>query len=191
MKVDCKGCRLCEGRKNIVWGDGSSEAGIMVVGEAPGALEDETGIPFCGASGKLLREALTSCGIHLDSVFITNIVMCRPPGNRDPLDDEVSSCLHWLSEKLLSIQPKLVITVGRYSTALFLSKRSEDIKITKIAGNVYKSSESPFQKCDFYTIPVLHPSYILRRRAVEEANYLISMAKIANFAKEIGAVGTR
>lgn len=112
---NCKKCSLYLNRKNAVPGEGSIDTDIMFIGEAPGFTEDETGRPFVGAAGKLLTELIESTGLKRSDVYITNIVKCRPPGNRDPTDDEIKSCSPYLIKQIQLIKPKLIVCLGRHS----------------------------------------------------------------------------
>ena len=128
---NCTLCRLCENRTHAVPGSGSYSAEVVFVGEGPGKTEDETGIPFCGASGKLLDKMLASIALSRDDVFITNIVKCRPPSNRDPLPDEKDICtLSYLDKQLELIAPKLIVTLGRHALTHFIP----DLKISEVHG---------------------------------------------------------
>jgi DNA polymerase len=117
---ECMLCRLAESRKNAVPGEGDADAQIMFIGEAPGRNEDERGRPFVGSAGKLLDEALENAGIKRDEVYITNIVKCRPPNNRVPLQDEVDMCIKYLEEQIRLINPLVICILGRtaYQTLL-------------------------------------------------------------------------
>src|SRR3989338_7008346 len=118
--LGCRLCGLCEGRTHVVPGEVSWETEVMFIGEGPGKDEDLQGRPFVGAAGRLLNEMLTSIGMSRDQVFITNVVKCRPPNNRDPLPDEVASCWPYLEAQVKLIKPKLIVTLGRHSMARFL-----------------------------------------------------------------------
>jgi DNA polymerase len=113
-------CRLCETRTIGVPGEGSPNAEIMFIGEGPGFHEDQQGRPFVGAAGKLLTEMLQHIGLRRSEVFITNVVRCRPPGNRDPLPDELASCDAYTQRQLAVLSPRLIVTLGRYSMARFI-----------------------------------------------------------------------
>lgn len=127
----CTLCRLCEGRTNAVPGEGNPRAEVVFVGEGPGKNEDEQGVPFCGASGKFLDELLASIGMRRSDVFITNIVKCRPPGNRDPLPDEKAICaMTYLDKQLALIKPKLIVTLGRHALGHFIP----NLKISEVHG---------------------------------------------------------
>jgi len=113
------GFAICEDATNLVPGEGSATAAVMLVGEAPGAREDETGRPFVGAAGRLLDELLAEAGLERADVFITNVVKARPPGNRDPKADEVAHHLPWLDAQLDVIRPKLLVPLGRHALKRF------------------------------------------------------------------------
>ncbi len=117
------GFEICENATNIVPGEGSETADVMLVGEAPGASEDKQGRPFVGRSGKLLDQLLAEAGLVRDDVFITNVVKARPPGNRDPKADEVAHYLPWLEQQLALIAPSVIIPVGRHALAHFAPGR--------------------------------------------------------------------
>ena len=137
----CSLCRLCEGRTNAVPGTGNPNAEIVFIGEGPGKNEDQQGIPFCGASGKLLDELLQSINLSRDDIFITNIVKCRPPANRDPLPDEKNLCATtYLDKQLAAIKPKLIITLGRHSLWHFFP----DLKISEVHGQPHHSQGSTY-----------------------------------------------
>ncbi len=113
----CTGCLLHQGRTRTVPGEGPDNADIMFIGEAPGFHEDQQGRPFVGAAGKFLEKLLESIGLTRDDVFIANVIKCRPPGNRDPLPEEIEACKPFLDRQIELIQPKLVVTLGRFSMA--------------------------------------------------------------------------
>jgi DNA polymerase len=116
----CTRCALHFSRKHGVSGSGPVDAEIMFIGEAPGFHENETGIPFVGGSGRFLDELLESIGIKREEVFIGNVVKCRPPGNRDPQADELSACAPYLDRQIAAINPKVIVTLGRFSMAKFM-----------------------------------------------------------------------
>ena len=115
----CQRCRLGATRKRAVPGDGPRRAAIMFVGEAPGFWENEEGRPFVGQAGRLLEELLAGIGLQRDQVYITNVLKCRPPNNRDPLPDELAACSDYLDRQIQYIQPRLIVTLGRFSMAKF------------------------------------------------------------------------
>jgi DNA polymerase len=130
----CSQCVLRMGCKNVVPGDGSADAQIMFIGEAPGKKEDELGKPFVGAAGKFLDEMLAAAGLKREDVYIANTVKCRPPENRDPLPEEKATCWPWLLEQIKIIQPKLIVTLGRHSMETFLP----NFKISAIHGSALR-----------------------------------------------------
>src|SRR5579875_2566910 len=108
----CPACDLCRTRTLAVPGEGPAEAQIFLIGEGPGYYEDKSGRPFVGAAGKFLDELLALAGVRRQDVFITNVVKCRPPGNRDPQEAEIEACRPWLDQQLEAIQPRIVVTLG-------------------------------------------------------------------------------
>src|SRR4030088_1087450 len=116
----CRMCKLCQTRTVGVPGEGRPTAEIMFIGEGPGFHEDQQGRPFVGAAGQLLTEMLALIGLRREDVFITNVVRCRPPGNRDPLPDELSACDTYTQRQIAVLDPKLIVTLGRYSMARFV-----------------------------------------------------------------------
>lgn len=126
----CTRCALHYSRKNAVPGAGPANAEIMFIGEGPGFHENEQGLPFVGAAGKFLDELLQGIGMKRTDVFIGNVVKCRPPGNRDPLPEELSACSEYLARQIQAINPKVIVTLGRYSMAHFLP----NAKISEIHG---------------------------------------------------------
>ena len=149
----CTKCRLAEGRTQVVFGVGNPDADLMFIGEAPGFHEDKQGEPFVGAAGQLLTRLLGEVlGIGREDVYIANILQCRPPGNRDPLDDEIEACTPWLIEKLSVIQPRVIVTLGNFATRFVLNTQQG---ITRMRGAAY-----PWHGRT--VIPTFHPAAILR-----------------------------
>jgi DNA polymerase len=122
VAAGCTACALAEGRTQVVFGSGSASAELMFVGEAPGFHEDKQGVPFVGAAGKLLSKLLEGIGLTRDEVYIANVLKCRPPGNRDPLPEEIASCEPHLFKQIELIQPKLIATLGNFATKLLSGK---------------------------------------------------------------------
>ena len=118
----CRLCKLCQTRTVGVPGEGSPTAEVMFIGEGPGFHEDQQGRPFVGAAGQLLTEMLRVIGMRREDVFITNVVRCRPPGNRDPLPDELEACDTYTQRQIAVLEPKLIVTLGRYSMARFVGQ---------------------------------------------------------------------
>ncbi len=148
----CEKCPLHYSRKHPVPGEGSSNAKIMFIGEAPGYHEDRQGRPFVGASGRLLEELLNNVGIQRQDVFITNVVKCRPPGNRDPEPEEIAACRPYLEQQIDIIQPKLIVTLGRFSMQRYFPKAS----ISRIHGQ-------PKREGDRIYYPMFHPAAALHQ----------------------------
>jgi len=130
----CMKCPLHHSRKLAVPGEGPSNADIMFIGEGPGFHENEQGRPFVGAAGKYLDELLAKIGMHRSQVFIANVVKCRPPGNRDPMPDELEACRLYLERQIQVINPKVIVTLGRFSMANFLP----NAKISSVHGQAMK-----------------------------------------------------
>jgi uracil-DNA glycosylase len=154
--VPC-GFEVCEQATNLVPGEGSATASVVLVGEAPGASEDRTGRPFVGSAGKLLDRLLEEAGLDREAVFITNVVKARPPGNRDPRADEVAHHLPWLEAQLEVIRPTLIVPLGRHALGRF----APDLKITQAAGRVIERDGRTL-------FPMLHPAAALRNRDLRE-----------------------
>jgi len=150
--AECTRCGLAGTRTSVVFGVGDPAADVMFVGEAPGYHEDQQGEPFVGAAGKLLDRLLGEIGIERSEVYIANVLKCRPPGNRDPLPDEIEACQDYLREQLRLIDPRVVVTLGNFATKLLL-KRS--VGITRLRGQVY-----PWWHRSL--VPTFHPAAALR-----------------------------
>jgi uracil-DNA glycosylase len=155
-------CELCPqlvaSRSQVVFGAGDVNADLMFVGEAPGASEDRDGVPFVGASGKLLGDLLTGIGMSRDEVYIANVLKCRPPENRDPRSDEIANCSPFLLRQVELVQPIVVVTLGNFATKLL---REDDEGITVIHGQAELRS---FGRRTVWLFPVFHPAAALYRR---------------------------
>jgi uracil-DNA glycosylase family 4 len=166
----CQRCRLWEQAKKAVPGDGSLDASIMLIGEAPGYWEDVKGRPFVGAAGKLLDELLSSIDLKREDVYIGNIIKHRPPSNRDPRKDEVEACSPYLDRQIRIIEPSIILTLGRHSARYVLSKVGVKIKgITEVRGRIYVEKLFGFP---VKIMPTFHPAAALYnpeyRSALEE-----------------------
>lgn len=150
----CVSCEICKTRKQIVLGDGNLNADIMIIGEAPGANEDEQGKPFVGRAGQLLTNMLLSIGIDRKNVYIANILKCRPPNNRDPSPEEIKNCMPFLQKQIAVIQPKVMITLGRIASQALLNT---DKTMGNLRGKVFEYGEAKIP-----LIPTYHPAYLLR-----------------------------
>ena len=151
----CTRCALAEGRTQVVFGNGDPEADLMFVGEAPGFHEDKQGFPFVGQAGKLLDQLLGGIGLTRDMVFVANVLKCRPPGNRDPMPDEIEACESHLFRQVELIQPKVVATLGNFATKL-LSGRS--LGITRVHG---QEQEVTLASTTVLLYPLYHPAAAL------------------------------
>jgi DNA polymerase len=152
----CKKCVLYKKSKSPVIGQGSLKAKIMFIGEAPGAKEDESGTPFCGRSGKLLDELLASVKINREKIYICNIIKCRPPENRDPIEKEIKACSHFIKKQIELISPDVICPLGRLSMKFIMDNFgfSDDIDVIgKIHGKVFKGKKT--------IIPFYHPAVAL------------------------------
>ena len=148
----CQNCHLGRLRTHAVPGEGPANAEIMFIGEAPGYYEDQQGRPFVGASGRLLEKLLARIHLTREDVYITNVVKCRPPANRDPLPAEIEACIPWLHQQIELIDPLVIITLGRFSMAQFFPASA---RITRVHGQ-------PLQQVDRVIVPMFHPAAALR-----------------------------
>lgn len=166
--VGCTKCSLHKKRNLPVVGEGSHEADIVFVGEAPGANEDRTGRPFCGRAGSVLNQLLSSIQISRQAVYICNILKCRPPNNRDPRKEEVEACTPYLESQLEIIKPKVVSPLGRHAAGFIMEKYGLGDKmqgISRIHGQTFEVS-SPFGKVTI--IPLYHPAVATYRASMKE-----------------------
>jgi len=154
----CSRCDLCKGRTKAVPGEGSPHAKILFIGEGPGFHEDRQGRPFVGPSGQFLEELLKSIGLKRSDVFITNVVKCRPPENRDPLPVEINACDDYLERQIAALKPLVIVTLGRVSMAKFFGGE----KISVIHGR-------PRKKDGYVCIPMFHPAAALRTESYKIA----------------------
>src|SRR3712207_564609 len=150
----CTACELHKGRTRAVPGEGPVNAEIMFIGEAPGWNEDQQGRPFVGQAGKLLEELLAEIGLTRGDVWISNIVKCRPPDNRDPRPEEIAACAGYLERQIALLEPKVIATLGRYSMEKFFP----GARITRVHGQARREGQRVL-------IPLYHPAYILRNMA--------------------------
>ena len=148
----CHGCALADTRTNVVFGDGAEDAEIMLIGEGPGQHEDEQGIPFVGRAGQLLDDMLEIIGLDRTKVYIANVVKCRPPQNRDPLNVEQDACIGWLRRQTALLRPKIIICLGRVAAKVIIK---EDFKITSEHGQW-------FQRGGIQMTAIYHPAALLR-----------------------------
>jgi len=153
--ASCTRCRLAQGRTQVVFGAGNPHADLMFVGEAPGFHEDKQGVPFVGAAGKLLDQLLADIGLARDDVYVVNVLKCRPPGNRDPLPDEIEACEGHLWRQIELIEPRVVATLGNFATKLLSGKPTG---ITRVHGQEQKVTLGG--RC-VLLYPIFHPAAAL------------------------------
>ena len=173
---DCHKCEISKSRTNAVPGEGAEDAEVMFIGEAPGWHEDQQGRPFVGSAGQFLDQLLKSIGLDRSQVYITNVIKTRPPNNRDPMPDEVAMCEPYLIRQLEIIQPRMIVTLGRYSMALFLPGKS----IGQVHG-------SPIKKDGRLYFPMYHPAAALHQaslRGVIQSDMLKVPALLDAFKKK-------
>ena len=170
--TNCKKCHLWTTRKHVVPGEGNVNADVMFIGEAPGKVEDETGRPFVGRAGKLLDDTFKKVGITRQDVFITSILKCRPPNNRNPRKDEVEACTPYTLEQIKIISPKVIVPLGNVALKWLNKMFGLNIgPITKSHGKCYNAKQFGMK---IKIMPIYHPAYVLRglpsRRPVFESD---------------------
>lgn len=149
---ECKKCKLCQNRNNVVFGTGNRQASLMFIGEGPGADEDLQGTPFVGKAGKLMNMAFEAIGLKREEVYIANIVKCRPPGNRNPQDDEANACLNYLRNQVILVKPKIIVLLGSVALKNILGK---EYGITASRGKW-------IERKGILYMPTWHPAALLR-----------------------------
>lgn len=175
----CPDCDLCRSRVKAVPGEGPANAEIMFIGEGPGWHENQQGRPFVGAAGQFLTQLLASIGLTREDVFITNVVKCRPPGNRDPLPDEIAACSKYLDAQLALIKPKMIVTLGRHSMARFFP----GARISQIHGQARKENGVVY-------FPMYHPAAALHQQSLR-ATVEADMLKIPRLLAEMERIEER
>ena len=154
--ANCRRCSLWKTRKNPVLGDGSLDTRVMFIGEAPGYYEDIQGIPFVGRAGKVFDELLKSIELQRKNIYITNILKCRPPENRNPFDTEIKACTPYLDRQIMAIKPMVIVTLGNFASTYILSKFGlQAKKIGAIHGNIFQIENLEFKSS---IIPLYHPA---------------------------------
>lgn len=171
----CTKCDLHFSRKNAVPGEGPANAEIMLIGEGPGYYENEQGRPFVGSSGKFLTQLLAQAGLKRSDVWIGNVIKCRPPGNRDPQPQELAACDPYLERQIAAINPKIIITLGRFSMAKFLP----GARISKIHGEMHRVGKR-------FVIPMFHPAAALHQPKYRPL-ILADFAKLPSLLEEARA----
>jgi uracil-DNA glycosylase len=182
LEREALGCTKCplatQGRSQVVFGDGDPGADLLFVGEGPGAEEDRQGVPFVGRAGKLLTGLIADIGLRRDEVYIANVVKCRPPGNRDPLPNEIESCRPYLEGQLRFIDPAVVVTLGNFSTKLLLDTKEG---ITKLRGR-----EFPFRE-RAVLIPAFHPAAVLRSGGIALAQARADFVRVKRALRRVSS----
>lgn len=173
----CTRCRLAESRTQVVFGVGNAEADLMFIGEAPGFHEDRQGEPFVGAAGQLLTRMLGEIGLRREDVYIANVLRCRPPGNRDPLPDEIEACTPWLAETISIVQPVVIVTLGNFAMKFVLNTQRG---ITSMRGGVYGWHGRK-------VIPTFHPAAILHGGGEKSRQFLDLRDDFALIRKTLSA----
>ena len=158
LVVGCRRCGLSQSRRNTVAGEGNPTADLMLVGEGPGAAEDAQGRPFVGPSGRLLTSLLAEIGVRREEVFITSVVKCRPPANREPREEEIAACRDYLLGQIAAIKPKIIATLGRHAAQALIAP---DFSISRSHGKPY------FQEGILF-VPMFHPAYALHDQSQRE-----------------------
>ncbi len=165
----CQSCELANNRTKVVPGEGPEKVDILFIGEAPGWHEDQQGRPFVGPAGQFLEELLASIKLKREQVYIANVIKCRPPSNRDPLPGEIQTCSKWLDRQIELLQPKIIVTLGRYSMARYFPNQS----ISKIHGQAKKEN-------NIIIFPMYHPAAALHqgslRKLIEDDMLKIPLA---------------
>jgi len=171
--LHCQKCPLAQGRKNAVPGEGNLETELMFIGEAPGRDEDIQGRPFVGKAGQLLTKIITAMKFKREDVYITNIVKCRPPDNRNPHREEIKKCSGYLLEQLEMIKPRVIVTLGKVAADFFVRST---LGMTALRGNFYEFG-------DIQVMPTFHPSYLIRNEGNREIRKMVweDMQKVMAF----------
>ena len=175
----CTRCELHKGRTHGVPGEGNMNAKIMFIGEGPGAEEDKQGRPFVGRSGKFLREMIKMVGLAEEEVFIANVVKCRPPGNRDPKPEEITTCRPFLDRQIALINPKIIVTLGRYA----MDRELPGMKISLVHGQAFRRKNGRLY------VPLYHPAVALYS-ASQKGTLIEDMKILPKLIKEMGEILT-
>lgn len=173
----CNKCKLCSGRKNIVFGCGNKNADIMFIGEGPGADEDTQGEPFVGKAGQLMNKAFEALEIERNEVYIANIVKCRPPQNRNPEKDETKACMDYLRNQVLLVKPKIIVLLG-------------SVALKNILGDEYGITNSRgkwIERKEIWYMPTFHPAALLRDES-KKINFWMDLKLVKNKLGEINGI---
>ena len=180
--LKCSRCQLREGCNGVVMGEGNIKNKIMLIGEGPGANEDRLGRPFVGRAGKLMDKILKAVNLEREELYITNVIKCRPPGNRVPHQNEFEACVSILRAEIELIQPKVIVTLGSTATKYLINPEES---ITKVRGKW-------FQRGDIFFLPTFHPAYLLRNENMKKYSWydFKLIKKAADRIKEISSSGS-
>jgi uracil-DNA glycosylase len=160
----CTRCRLSEGRNRVVFASGNPDAGLMLIGEGPGAEEDRQGLPFVGPAGELLTRILQAMELSRDEVYIANVVKCRPPGNRDPQPDEVAACRAYLERQISLVQPRVIAILGKVAAQTLLGNQGSESSIGQMRGRWFQIQGVP-------AMVTYHPAALLRNTALKRPTW--------------------
>ena len=174
--ANCRDCGLAKHRIKVVPGEGAEDAELLFIGEAPGWHEDQQGRPFVGPAGAFLDQLLSSIGLSREQVYIANVIKCRPPGNRDPLPDEIQACCRWLDRQIELIQPSMIITLGRYSLMRYFPREN----ISKVHGK-------PRREGDVVYYPMYHPAAALHQGKLRQV-IQADMIRIPEILVQVGKI---
>jgi len=179
--LKCRRCSLCQGARGVVFGEGNPRAQIMFVGEGPGAEEDRLGRPFVGAAGQLLDRIIAAAGWQREEVYIANVVKCRPPGNRQPLKDEIDSCLPLLEKQVQLINPRIIVCLGAIAAKALIRP---SFSITRERGCWHQQGSRMI-------MPTFHPAALLRdpakkRPVWEDIKQVMAMQRKLSLGGEVG-----
>lgn len=177
---DCTRCPLCQGRTQLVFGEGNPEAELMFVGEGPGVEEDLQGKPFVGAAGQLLTRMIEAMKFQRHEVYIANVVKCRPPQNREPRPEEVSQCLPFLKRQIAIIKPRVIVTLGKCATQALLQST---VPISKLRGRWQKYEDPQGPHPTPLLMPTYHPAYLLRNPGEKRVVWK-DLKKVMEFLKK-------
>ncbi len=172
--INCKKCKLCQRRQNIVFGEGNTNTKVMFIGEGPGGDEDKEGRPFVGKAGQLMNKAFDVVGIKRENVYIANIIKCRPPQNRDPEPDEIEACINYLRNQVMIIKPQIIVLLGR-------------ISLQNIVGKEYKITASRgkwIEKKGILYMPTWHPAALLRDET-KKIDFIKDLIKVTEKLEEL------
>ncbi|MFH1279416.1 MAG: uracil-DNA glycosylase [Candidatus Eisenbacteria bacterium] len=173
----CGKCALAGSRRSVVFGSGDGSAGVMLIGEAPGKREDETGVPFVGQAGKLLDKTLAAAGLAREEIYIANVLKCRPPGNRNPRPEEIEHCRSWLDGQIEIIDPAVLVPMGNFALSLFAPEKT----------TIGAAHGRRFAYRGRFVIPIYHPAAILYNRRLEP-ELVEDFRGIAGYARRSGKI---